>query len=491
MQALDTSNRSIAQLAGLIRRRELSPVELTREYLRRIEQVNPRINAYITVTTDRAMGDARRAEAEIGAGTYRGPLHGVPIGLKDLFDTAGIRTTGGAKIHADRVPADDSTAAQRLREAGAVLLGKLNTHELGVGATTNNPHFGPTRNPWNTDYIPGGSSGGSAAAVAAGLAAGAMGTDTGGSVRVPASLCGVVGLKPTYGRVSKAGVITLSWVLDHVGPITRTVEDAALMLQAIAGYDPADFSTVPVPVDDYTTALEGGIKGLRVGVPRAWFYDQLDGEVRSAVEAAVETLRGLGAQVREVTIPGLEPLVPALFGFVVAEQQEYHAEALATRPQDFGPDVRAVLSSPAPGAPDLIKALRLRYAVTETMRRVLEDVDVLVTPTTPLPAVPIGQEIVRYGGAEEPVLFAMIRCTGPFNAAHLPALSLPCGFTGTGLPIGLQIAARPFDEATVLRAGYAYEQATDWRLRRPDLSGNAAQDRAAASAARSSAPVEV
>jgi aspartyl-tRNA(Asn)/glutamyl-tRNA(Gln) amidotransferase subunit A len=469
MQARDLTTITIPQIATAIRRRELSPVELTEAYLDRIEWLNPRLNAYVTVTAERARDDARRAEAEIAAGTDRGPLHGVPLALKDLFDTAGIRTAGGAKIYAERVPAADSTVARRLREAGSVLLGKLNTHELAFGVTTNNPHFGPTRNPWDTDRIPGGSSGGSGAATAAAMAAATMGSDTGGSIRIPASLCGVVGLKPTYGRVSKAGVMPLSWLFDHVGPITRTVEDAALMLAAVAGYDAADCSTVPVPVDDYPAALERGIAGLRVGVPRTWFYERLDDEVRAAVESALEVLRGLGAELREVGIPGLETITPPLFGVVVAEQQEYHAAALAERLGDFGPDVGAILGSPPAAGADLMRALRLRYTFAEAMRTVLEEVDVLVTPTTPIPAVPIGQETVTYGGATEPVLFALTRCTVPFNAAHLPALSLPCGFTAAGLPIGLQIAGRPFDEATVLRVGRAYERATDWHRRRPPV----------------------
>ena len=303
MQATDVSHLSISEAAALIQARSVSPTELTEDYLRRIEQLNPRLNAYVEVTADRARSDARQATAEISGGTYRGPLHGVPIGLKDLYDTAGIRTAGGARILMDRVPQKDSTVARKLREAGSVLLGKLNTHELAFGVTTNNPHFGATHNPWNVDAIPGGSSGGSGAAIAAGLAVATTGTDTGGSIRIPGSLCGCVGLKPTYGRVSKAGVLPLSWLLDNTGPITRTVEDAALMLQAMAGYDPDDFATVPVPVDDYVAGLGAGIRGLKLGVPRAYFFDRLDDDVRSAVEQALEVLRGLGAEIREVKLP--------------------------------------------------------------------------------------------------------------------------------------------------------------------------------------------
>jgi aspartyl-tRNA(Asn)/glutamyl-tRNA(Gln) amidotransferase subunit A len=467
MQATDVSHLSLCEAAALIKARSVSPQELTEEYLSRIERLNPRINAYVQVTHERARDDARRATEEIASGTYRGPLHGVPIGLKDLYDTAGIRTAGGAKILADRVPATDATVARKLREAGSVLLGKLNTHELAFGATTNNPHFGATHNPWQLDAIPGGSSGGSGAAIAAGLAAGTTGTDTGGSIRIPASLCGCVGLKPTYGRVSKAGVLPLSWVLDNAGPITRTVEDAAVMLQVMAGYDPDDFSTVPVAVDDYLAPLGEGVRGLRIGVPRAYFYDRLDDEVRAAVEQALDVLRGLGAELRDVQVPDFGPITVPAFGLVVAELLELYGEQFRTRPEDFGADVAGILQQGAPDGVSVAAALRGMYELTQAMRRVLLDVDALVTPTTPVPAMAIGQEVIEYGGAQEPVIFALIRCTMPFNATRLPALSVPCGFTRTNLPIGLQIAGRPFDEATVLRIGHTYQLATDWHLRQP------------------------
>ncbi|HZQ38509.1 MAG TPA: amidase [Dehalococcoidia bacterium] len=470
MQATDLSGLTIARAAKLLRSREVSPVELTDDYLARITRLNPTVNAYVAVTAERARTDARRAADEIAGGNYRGPLHGVPIALKDLYDTAGIETAGGAKFLRGRVPERDSTAARKLREAGSVLLGKLNTHELAYGVTTNNPHFGATHNPWQLDHIPGGSSGGSGAAIAAGMAVATLGTDTGGSIRIPASLCGCVGLKPTYGRASKAGVLPLSYLLDHPGPIVRTVEDAAIVLNAIAGYDPEDPATVPVPVEDYTAALGGGVKGLRIGVLRSYFFERLDDQVRAAVEGAIETLRGLGASVRDVTIPGIQEVIASLFGIVLVEAQAIHAEPLKTRPGDFGPDVGAILSQPTPPASAVAASLRAKDALTVAMRRELEAVDLLLTPTTPLPAIPIGQETVRYGGAEEPAIAAFVRCTGPFNASGLPALSLPCGFTRAGLPIGLQLVGRPFDEATVLRAGRAYERVTDWHTRRPPVS---------------------
>ena len=460
---------TIAKASKALCARELSPLELTQAYLSRIERLDSRVNAYITVTAERALADARGATAEIASGKWRGPLHGIPIGLKDLYETAGIRTTGGAKIHAEHIPAADCTVARRLREAGTVLLGKLNTHEYAYGVTTNNPHYGPTRNPWNLEHIPGGSSGGSGAAIAAGLATATTGTDTGGSIRMPASVCGVVGLKPTYGRVSKAGVLPLSYLFDHTGPITRTVEDAALVLNAIAGYDPADATTVRIPVADYTSALGEGLRGLRIGVPRPYFFAHLEDEVASTVERAISELRGLGAELRDLEIPGLDAGVGALFGLVLAEAKEIHAHSLRTRAADFGADVRDLLSSPMPDAMSLMQALRARDALCVSFRQALESVDLLLTPTTPIVAARIGAESVRYGGREESVLGAMIRCTAPFNATGQPALSLPCGFTRAGLPVGLQLVGRAFDEVTVLRAGHAYEQATGWHQKNPAL----------------------
>lgn len=467
MRRSDDPDMSIAQAASLIRARELSPLDLTEIYLRRIERREPTINAYITVTAERALADATRATDEIAAGTDRGPLHGIPIALKDLIATAGIRTTAGSKILADWVPDADSTVARKLREAGSVLLGKLNTHEYAYGGTTNNPHYGATRNPWDITCIPGGSSGGSGAAIAAGLAAGTMGTDTAGSIRIPASFCGVVGLKPTFGRVSRAGIVPLSWSFDQAGPITRTVEDAALMLAAIAGYDPDDWSTVPMPVPDYTTDLGAGIHNLRVGVPRSYFFDLLDPEVRAATEAALDILRDLGAQVRDVDLLLVDGAVAMTGHWRGIEAQLIHADSLRTRPQDFGADVLARLTRPIPDAHTLATSLQTCRRFAEQARRLMEEVDVLVTPATPIVAPTIGQTAVTMDGQEMSPDGAMVRCVLPFNASHLPALTVPCGFTAAGLPIGLQFVSRPFDEAMVLRVGHAYEQATDWHLRRP------------------------
>jgi aspartyl-tRNA(Asn)/glutamyl-tRNA(Gln) amidotransferase subunit A len=460
---------TIAEAAERLRTKDLSPVEITDAYLDRIDRLNPAVNAYVTITAQRAREDAKRAEDEIAAGQYRGPLHGIPIALKDLYATQGIRTTAGSKILSDWIPEADSTAARKLREAGSILLGKTNTHEFAWGTTTNNPHYGATHNPWDLDRIPGGSSGGSGAAIAASMAAGTLGTDTGGSIRIPAALCGCVGLKPTFGRVSKAGVIPMSWQLDHPGPITQTVEDAAIMLGAIAGYDPDDFATVPVPVPDYRDGLRDGIRGLRVGVPRDYFFGLLDEELRAAVEAAIGTLRELGADVRDVE-PGLtRALTAEAWTLVVAESQEYHRDAFSTRPEDFGADLHGTLSNPLPDAIGIARSYRASYEVKQILRRALEDVDVLVTPTTMRSASIIGEEAVMVGDVELSTGGAFASLTMPYNIAGLPAIAIPCGFDSAGLPLSLQIAGRPFDEATVLRAAYAYEQATTWHKRRPAL----------------------
>jgi aspartyl-tRNA(Asn)/glutamyl-tRNA(Gln) amidotransferase subunit A len=363
------------------------------------------------------------------------------------------------------VPDSDAAVARALAAAGAVLLGKQSTHEYAFGVTTNNPHFGPTRNPWNRVRIPGGSSGGAGASVAARLACAAIGTDTGGCIRIPAAVCGVVGLKPTFGRVSKAGVFPMSYLFDHVGPLARTVEDAAIVLGAIAGYDAADPTTVPVAVSDYRGSLARGARGLRIGVPRTRLFAPIDPGVLTAVDAAIATLARLGAEVREVEVPELP--TPAMFDLIIGEAKDIHADAIANRLDDLGADLRLYLTAPSDesmGAPAALRAVR---DYTAGVRAALEGVDVLALATCPVGAPPIGDDLVDVGGVEMQTFFAMSLWTAPFNAARLPALSVPCGFDEAGMPIGLQIVGRPFDEATVLRVGHAYEQATDWHVRRP------------------------
>ncbi len=458
----DLTHLTIAQAADRIRARELSPVELTEACLSRIEAVEPRVNAFITVTSDEALAAARTAQDEIAAGKYRGPLHGVPVALKDLFAVAGVRTTAGSKILAGNVSREDSDAAARLKAAGAVILGKLNLHEFAFGATGVNPHYGSARNPWDTECITGGSSSGSGAAVAASECLAALGTDTGGSIRIPASLCGVVGLKPTFGRVSRRGVIPLSWSLDHVGPLTRTVEDAAIVLQAIAGRDPLDASSAGEPVPDYRAALRDGVGGLRLGVPREFSFEGLDPEVEAAVRKAIALLGEMGARVAEVPLPHIAEAPAAVTAIMLPEALAYHQKWVAERPDDYGDDVRYRLEMGALySAVTHVQAQRFREMIVQAWRRdVFSKVDILATPTTLVPAPPILE-----GGLD--ATFSLIRLTNPLNLMGVPAISVPCGFTPPGLPIGLQLIGRWFDEATVLRAAHAYEQATDWHKRRP------------------------
>lgn len=463
----DLTELSIAQAAEAILGRELSPVALTEAYLRRIATVDPAINSYILVTADRALADARLAEVEIGSGSYRGPLHGVPIALKDIIDTAGIVTTSGSRIFADRVPPADATVARKLAEAGSVLLGKLNTHEFALGGTTNNPHYGPARNPWDRSRIPGGSSGGSAAAVAARLAAGTIGTDTAGSIRIPSALCGGVGLKPTYGRVSKRGVTQISQMYDHVGPMTQTVEDAAIMLQAIAGYDPADANSVRVPAGDYRATLKEGVSGLRVGVAGGMFASYPSAEVRGAVETAVQVFASLGAVIVPIDLDFSADQLDAALPLYMTEAMQFHRPYFSKRPGDYGVDVQAMLGAP----PFTMEAIGASMAAADEVRAAfntaLESVDVILSATVALGAPPIGTGTVVLNGEEVSGTSMLVALTMPGNLARVPVLTVPCGFTGEGLPIGLSIAGRAFDEAMVLRAGYAYEQAAGWHLKRP------------------------
>jgi aspartyl-tRNA(Asn)/glutamyl-tRNA(Gln) amidotransferase subunit A len=457
---------TLSQATAAISARECSPVELTDDYLTRIDELDPSLNAYVEVTRERAREDAARAADEIAQGRYRGPLHGIPMALKDLVDTAGIRTGSGTAVYRDRVPANDATVARRLADAGTVLLGKTNLHELAFGVTTSNPHTGTTRNPKDPSRIPGGSSGGSGAAVAAHLAVAAIGTDSACSIRLPASFCGCVGLKPTYGLVPKSGVTVLSQIGDHVGPMTRTVEDAALVLQAIAGYDATDFSSVPVPLPDYAAALTGDIDGLKVGIPRSTMWGLLDDEVRAAADTALTVLADLEATLVEIDlldhIPVIgQPGMPGYYSFGIAESKFAHREAWAAHPESFGPDLSALYSLPDMTASMMAESLDNVYGYAQAVRQALTEVDVLASPTVPIAAPEIGTEMVTVSGQELPLGAVAIANTAPYNMARVPAISVPCGTTSTGLPIGFQIAGRPFDEATVLRTAHAYEQAVD------------------------------
>ena len=456
-----TSDNTISSLSQRLKRREISPVELTEDCLRRIEKSNPALNAFITVMPESALADARAAEAEIARGEWRGPLHGIPIALKDLIDAAGVRTTSASALHASRVPQKDAEVVRRLRQAGAVIVGKNNLHEFAYGGSSLVSHFGDMHNPWDVARIAGGSSGGSAAAVAAGLAYAAIGTDTAGSIREPAALCGCVGLKATYGRVSSRGVIPLSASLDHVGPFARTVTDAAIVLQAIAGYDAADSTSADIPVADCSGASNDGAKSLRVGVLRQYFFDDLDSEVASAMEHAIAGIQTLVAQVIEIRLE-----VPTDRTLQMAESYAFHAENVAKSPELYQAEtLRRILSGEKVTAPQYIQARTELENARRSIGRVFADVDVLVLPTMPMPA-PTIAELKTKPDALRPAELRLLRNTRPFNVWGLPAISIPCGFTQSGLPIGLQIAGPHWREDLVLRLAYAYEQATAWHKRR-------------------------
>ena len=452
----------IRELGRRFRARELSPVDLTTALLRRIERLEPMLHAFVTVTADRALADAKAAESAIARGDGR-PLLGIPIAYKDLYATHGIRTTAGSALLQDWVPDDDATCVTRLQDAGCVMLGKLITHEFAWGIQMPGHRFLPARNPWSLDHIPGGSSSGSGAALAAGLCAGALGSDTGGSIRGPAAFSGIVGLKPTYGRCSRAGVVPLSWTLDHTGPMARSVEDCAYQLQALAGHDPLDPASSRAPVSDYLARLARPIRDLAIGVPsRDFFLKDADNEVAAAFEASLATLRTLGADVRDVAIPGIWDS-PSFMVILASEAFAYHEKDLRERPGMYGELLRnRLLHGGLYTAAEYVQAMRLRERLRRQMLDVLGTVDLLATPTAPKPG-------PTFAEAYDTSVGFPLSNMPPFNLSGLPALALPCGFTRAGLPISLQLAGRPFDEATVLRAGHAYEQATEWHTRRPPL----------------------
>ena len=478
---------TVKQASDLVRSGDVSPVQLVEACLDRIDRYNPVLGAFITVAGDEALERARRLEAERQSGALRGPLHGIPIALKDNIDTAGILTTGGSALFANRVPAEDSRAVDRLKAAGAIIVGKLNLHEFALGGTSAVNHVGPVRNPWDLDRHPGGSSGGNAAAMAAELCFGSLGTDTGGSIRIPAAYCGVVGLKPTYGLVSNRGVIPNSWSFDCVGPMTRTVEDAALMLEAIAGYDEQDPTSADVAVGDYQGAIGRDTSGLRVGVPRSSFFDGLEPDVARAVESALGVIRDLVAVVSEVEIPASRGL-----SIAGAEIYAYHGPWVTESPDLYQePTRRIVLSGADARADDYIEGLRDVTLARREIGKIFASIDLLVTPTTGGVAGPLPSSAEAPGGGADLGRGGRGGRGGPgrggggrgggrggggggfantsyFSFYGLPAVSVPCGFTAEGLPIGLQIAGAPFADATVLSLAHAYEQATQWHTRRPD-----------------------
>jgi aspartyl-tRNA(Asn)/glutamyl-tRNA(Gln) amidotransferase subunit A len=455
---------TLQQASEQIRAKKISPVELTRSCLDRIELLNPRLNAFITVMAEPALAQARVLEAELHSGKWRGPLHGIPIGLKDLFDTAGVKTTCASAVFADRIPTEDAEVVVRLKRAGAVLIGKQNMHEFAYGATSVPSHFGPVHNPWNPGRIAGGSSGGSAAAVAAGLCFGALGSDTGGSIRQPAAYCGITGIKPTYGRVSTRGVVPLSWSLDHAGPLCRTAGDAALLLEAIAGYDPLEPNSVDYPVERYSMAMRARTNALRIGVVRHPFFEQLDPEIETAVNSALEVIGKLTAGIGDAQLPAYERLPVAS-----VEAYAFHLPYFSKTPELYQTMTRQRIASGATvTATAYVEGRRELDRLRRAVGDVFSSVDLLVTPTSPVRQMTIEEgaipDVPPAGGVA-----LSLRNTQPFDIFGLPAISVPCGFTRDGMPIGLQITGPRFGESRVLALANAYQQVTDWHTRQPPV----------------------
>ncbi len=470
--AEELAQLTLTELAPRIQAKQVSPVEVVEAALTRIERLDPQLNCYITVTAESARAQARAAEEEIVARRYRGPLHGIPVSLKDMFATAGTRTTCGSKVLADWVPDFDATVVARLRAAGAVIVGKTNMHEFAYGVTSVNPHYGPVHNPWDPQRVPGGSSGGSGAAVAASLCTASLGSDTGGSIRILAAVCGVVGIKPTYGRVSRHGAIPLAWSIDHVGPLAKSVEDAAILLGVLAGPDSKDPTSSERPVPDYRAALTGDIRGLSLGIPEEYFFQNVDPEILAAVKSAVAVMESSGAEIKPVSLPHLETCAAMEAHITLAEATSYHEPHMRSRMDDYGDGVRIDLEA---GryllATDYVKSQRARGLLQEVFAAAFAQVDVIVSPT--LPAFPplIGEVYVQSGELREHVIDAFLRFNIPYNLTGLPAISVPCGFSRAGLPIGLQIAGPAFEEGRVLRTAHAYESSTRWHQQHPPLLG--------------------
>lgn len=465
----DPSFLSIEQTANLLKRRKLSPVELVEVALARIERLNPSVNAFITVLAEEARKNGRRAEREIARGRHKGPLHGIPIALKDNIWTRGVRTTAGAKILSDFVPSDDAEVAKRLAEAGSILIGKTNMHEFAYGISNNNPHFGATHNPWNYQRITGGSSGGSAAAVAYGMCSASVCTDTGGSIRIPSALCGIVGLKPTFGLVSVEGIVPLALSLDHAGPVGRTVADVCIMLEALAGEYPKG-----VPRPDYRKLKGSMPRRFRLAWPDDYFFERIDSETSKLIEAAAEVFRSLGAKIEHVKMPSLaDALLPGTNDIALAEATRYHESQgyFPDRAKDYGADVRKRLEQGTQvRAVDYLRGLSMRAQADREFQVAFNKADAIIAPVTAVSAPRIGQEEIEIGGEKETVRSALVRLNRPANFTGHPAISVPCGFTHEGLPVGMQLIGPRWSEAKLLAIALAYEQATEWHTRHPNLS---------------------
>jgi Asp-tRNA(Asn)/Glu-tRNA(Gln) amidotransferase A subunit family amidase len=456
---------TIAEASALISKRELSPVELVESRLQRIERLDGELHSFIRVLREPALAAARSAEAEIMAGNWRGPLHGIPIGLKDIYETRGVATTGHSKVMIDHVPQRDATSVRRLSEAGAIMLGKLATHEFAFGGPSFDLPWPPPRNPWDTTRFTGGSSSGTGAAVAAGLVLGGTGSDTGGSIRGPAAFCGIAGLKPSYGRISRAGILPLAFSLDHAGPMAWTAEDCAIMLGAMAGHDRADPASANRPVPDYRAALAGDVKGLRIGLIRHFYEDDnpANEATRQAIVAAVKVLEDLGCSVREVRLSPLADWAACGILIMLAEGYAVHEANLRERFVDYGEAFRdrMALAALISGG-DYVQAVRRRRELVSEFSSAMADLDLVVTAAAPSEA-PSFEAVGKFAIFERPSL------TMPFNVTGMPAMSVCCGYTPAGLPLAFQLAGKPFDEATVLKLAHAYEKATPWRSTRPRL----------------------
>ncbi len=466
---MDLTSLTIVEASELIHTGQVSPVELTQAYLERVERYDPLLNCFITFTPELALQQAQEIERTLLRRSGRtnrsaSPLLGIPIALKDLYETRGLPTTAGCTFFKDYLPTEDAQVVKILQKDGVIFLGKLNMHEIALGVTNVNPHFGTCRNPWNPTRITGGSSGGSAAALAAELCMGSLGTDSGGSIRIPASLCGVVGLKPTYGRVSLRGVLPLSWNTDHAGPMARCVQDVAIMLQRIAGYDAADPYSVKASHANYLTHLKEGVKGWRIAFAVGDYFDQTDLEVLQAVQSAAQVYQDHGAIIEQVQFPGMLQAAQSNLIMVTSDAAAYHAERLAHQPEGFGDDIlRRLRSGAAYSSGEYIQARRTQTLLRRQFERFFEHYDVLLMPSTPVSAPPIeGPDALEQARL-------LTRYTAPFNLTGLPALSLPCGYSTRKMPVGLQLVARPWAEASLLRAAFTYEQATNWHSRKPAL----------------------
>ena len=480
---------TIKQASTLIKQKELSPLELTKSILERIQEKDEKLNTYITVLSEKALESAKKAEEEISSGNYLGPLHGIPLGLKDIFVTKDITTTCGSKMLENFIPPYDATVTQKLLDSGAVILGKNNMDEFAMGSSTETSYFGPTANPWDLERVPGGSSGGSASATAASLCLGSVGTDTGGSIRQPAALCGVVGMKPTYGRVSRFGMIAFASSLDQAGPITKTVEDTAIILNVISGADPKDSTCLNVPVPDYTQSLKSDLKGLKIGIPKEYFVEGMDKDVEDASKKAISEMENLGAEIVEISLPHTQYAVLTYYiiapseassnlarydgvkyGFRAEGAQTLREMYFKTRAQGFGDEVkrRIMLGTYAlsSGYYDAyyLKAQKVRTLIKNDFDEAFKNVDAIVAPTTPEVAFKIGEK------TQDPIkMYLSDVLTIPCNIAGLPGISIPCGYSSNGLPIGIQVLGKPFDEETVIHVAHAYENNTNWAKKRPEV----------------------